>query len=72
MQDIVLIVGPNGQQGKLERAALLIDDLRLRPEVLFNFLAIDAAVREGERGANDSPRPAVDGDGAPRGAQSPR
>ena len=37
-------VGPNGQQGKLERAALLIDDLRLRPEVLFNFLTIDAAV----------------------------
>lgn len=34
--------------------------------------AIDATVREGERGANDSPRPAVDGDGAPRGAQSPR
>ena len=47
-------VGPSGQQGKLERAALLIDDLRLRPEVLFNFLTIRAALH------GDALPPAVD------------
>ena len=37
-------VGPDGEQGKLESAALKIDDLRLRPEVLFNFLTIRATL----------------------------
>jgi hypothetical protein len=47
-------VGPNGQQGKLERSALLIKDVRLRPEVLFNFLTI-AAVLHG-----DAPPPPIE------------
>lgn len=36
----LVFVGPQDQQGKLERVALKIDDLRLRPEVIFNFLTI--------------------------------
>ena len=36
----LVFVGPQGQQGKLERVALKIDDLRLRPVVIFNFLTI--------------------------------
>ena len=36
----LVFVGPKGQQGKLERCALKIDDLRLRPDVIFNFLTI--------------------------------
>ena len=36
----LVFVGPSEQQGKLERCALKIDDLRLRPDVIFNFLTI--------------------------------
>jgi hypothetical protein len=43
----VLFVGPDEMQGKLERAALKIEDLRLRPEVLINFLKIRHALRGG-------------------------
>ena len=33
-------VGPSGERGKLERAALALDDLRLRPEVIYNALKV--------------------------------
>ena len=36
----LVFVGPQSQQTKLERVALKIDDLRLRPVVIFNFLTI--------------------------------
>ena len=36
----VFFVGPNGTQGQLEKIALRIDDFRLRPEVIYNFLLI--------------------------------
>ena len=45
----ITFVGPKGQQSKLERAALRIPDLRLRPEVLYNFLALRAALHGDEK-----------------------
>ena len=36
----VYLVGPNGAQGQLEKTAMQIDDYRLRPDVLYNFLTI--------------------------------
>ena len=50
----ILFVGPSGQQEKLERAALKIEDLRLRPEVIYNFLTIKH-VLHGEK-----PPPSID------------
>ena len=44
----IIFVGPSGQQGKLERAALKIDDLRLRPHVIFNFLTLRFALHGGK------------------------
>ena len=43
----IVFVGPSGSQGRLERAALKIYDLRLRPHVLFNWLAIRHALHAG-------------------------
>ena len=43
----VVFVGPSGEQGKLERAALKIDDLRLRPHIIFNFLTTRHALHGG-------------------------
>ena len=40
----IQFVGPNGERGKLERAALQLDDLRLRPEVVYNWLQLRAVV----------------------------
>jgi len=37
----LVFVGPQCQQGQLEKAALKIGDLRLRPEVVHNFLQLD-------------------------------
>ncbi|KAJ1634179.1 hypothetical protein T492DRAFT_865519 [Pavlovales sp. CCMP2436] len=34
----VLFIGPHGQRSRLEKSALLVDDLRLRPGVIFNSL----------------------------------
>ena len=59
----VLFVGPDGVQGKLERTALRMcqddGDLRLRAEVLYNFLALGAALsaRVGNSSAASSPTP---------------
>ena len=44
----IVFVGPNGTQTKLERAALKIRDLRLRPEVIFNFLTIRHELHGGQ------------------------
>ena len=40
----ITFVGPKGQSSKLEGAALRILDLRLRPEVLHNFLVLRAVL----------------------------
>ena len=40
----IQFVGPSGERGKLERAALQLDDLRLRPEVVYNWLQLRAIV----------------------------
>ena len=45
----ITFVGPKGQRSNLERAALRIPDLRLRPEVLYNFLALRAALHGDEK-----------------------
>ena len=37
----LVFVGPQCQQGQLEKAALKIWDLSLRPEVVHNFLQLD-------------------------------
>ena len=44
----IVFVGPSGEKGKLERAALKIDDLRLRPDVIYNFLTIKYMLHGGE------------------------
>jgi len=36
----ICFIGPKGEQGKLEKAALKIDDMRLRAEMLFNALTM--------------------------------
>ena len=36
----IQFVGPSGAKGKLERTALMLDDLRLQPDVLWNGLVI--------------------------------
>jgi len=43
----IVFVGPSGVRGKLEQSALMIDDLRLRPDVLFNFLTINHKLHNG-------------------------
>jgi len=43
----ILFVGPNGMRSKLEQAALLIDDFRLRPDVIFNLLSINHVLHNG-------------------------
>jgi hypothetical protein len=43
----VVFVGPNGMRTKMEAAALKIDDLRLRPDVIFNFLTINNILHNG-------------------------
>ena len=43
----VLFVAPNGRTSALEKSALLVNDLRLRAEVLFNHLTLDAKLRDG-------------------------
>ena len=43
----IVFVGPSGVRGKLELAALKIDDLRLRPDVIYNFLTINHAMHNG-------------------------
>ena len=60
----ILFVGPSGQQGKLERAALKIHDLRLRPHVIYNFLAIRHALHGGP------PPPPYDGPPYDQGGRS--
>ena len=43
----IVFVGPNGQRQKLEDAALKIDDFRLRPDVIFNFMTINKYLHNG-------------------------
>ena len=43
----IVFVGPSGMQEKLERAALKIDDLRLRPDVIYNFLTLNHLLHNG-------------------------
>ena len=43
----IYLVGPSGQRGQLERAALQVPDVRLRPEVVYNFLKIRSVVQGG-------------------------
>ena len=43
----ILFVGPNGMRQKLEDVALKIDDFRLRPDVIFNFLTINHMLHNG-------------------------
>ena len=43
----IVFVGPSGMQEKLERAALKIDDLRLRPDVIYNFLMLNHLLHDG-------------------------
>ncbi len=43
----IVFVGPNGQRNKLEDAAMKIDDFRLRPDVIFNFLTINKHLHNG-------------------------
>ncbi len=43
----ILFVGPNGMRSKLEQAALMIEDLRLRPDVIFNLLSINHVLHNG-------------------------
>ena len=45
----VFFVGPNGTQGQLEKIALRINDFRLRPEVIYNFLMIKHVLHGTER-----------------------
>ena len=40
----IQFVGPSGERSKLERTALQLDDLRLRPELIYNFLQLRAVV----------------------------
>ena len=41
LQDVhVLFVGPTGAAGQLEKAALKIDNMRLRPKMVYNALKI--------------------------------
>jgi hypothetical protein len=41
----ILLVGPNGERGRLEKAALTVSDFTLRPEVVYNLLQLDALAR---------------------------
>ena len=50
----IVFVGPSGMQEKLERAALKIDDLRLRPDVIYNFMTLNHLLHNGP------PVPAID------------
>lgn len=43
----ILCVGPDGVQGKLDRVSLKIRDFKLRPDIIFNFLAIKYALHGG-------------------------
>jgi len=43
----LVLVGPQDQQGQLEKAALKIYDLRVRPEVVYNFLALNHRLHGG-------------------------
>jgi hypothetical protein len=43
----IVFVGPNGMRSKLEDAALKIDDFRLRPDVIFNFLTVNKYLHNG-------------------------
>jgi hypothetical protein len=43
----IVFVGPSGVREKLEQAALKIDDLRLRPDVLLNFMTINHKLHNG-------------------------
>ena len=43
----IVFVGPTGMRGKLESAALKIDDMRLRPDIIYNFLIINHALHNG-------------------------
>ena len=43
----ILFVGPNGMRTKLEQAALKIEDLGLRPDVIFNQLSINHVLHNG-------------------------
>ena len=43
----IVFVGPSGVQGKLEQSALKIEDLRLRPDVIYNFLSINNLLHNG-------------------------
>ena len=44
----IYLVGPSGERGKLERAALKVDDVRLRPHVVYNFLKLREVVAGAE------------------------
>jgi hypothetical protein len=43
----IVFVGPNGLRNKLEEVALKIDDFRLRPDVIYNFLTINKHLHNG-------------------------
>ena len=43
----LVLVGPQDQQGQLEKAALKIYDLRVRPEVVYSFLALNHRLHGG-------------------------
>jgi len=43
----LVLVGPQDQQSQLEKAALKIYDLRVRPEVVYNFLALNHRLHGG-------------------------
>jgi hypothetical protein len=43
----IVFVGPSGMRQKLEAVALKIEDLRLRPDVIFNFLTINHLLHNG-------------------------
>jgi hypothetical protein len=43
----IVLVGPLGEQTRLERSAILLDDLVLRPEVIFNHLKMRHILRGG-------------------------
>ena len=43
----IVFVGPSGVREKLEAAALKVDDMRLRPDVIFNFLTINHVLHNG-------------------------
>ncbi len=43
----VTFIGPKGSATRLERSALAIDDLRMRPDVLWNFMTLRQHLRGG-------------------------